>query len=41
MAKVNFKIDFVVTWVDGSDPQWQEEKRQYTDLTGSLNGENR
>lgn len=41
MAKVNFKIDFVVTWVDGSDPQWQAKEQQYANLTGSLNGENR
>lgn len=23
------KIDFVVTWVDGSDPKWRTEKRKY------------
>ena len=23
------KIDFVITWVDGSDPKWVEEKRKY------------
>ena len=23
------KIDFVLTWVDGSDPAWREEKRRY------------
>lgn len=23
------KIDFVITWVDGSDPKWQEEKNKY------------
>lgn len=23
------KIDFVITWVDGNDPKWQEEKRKY------------
>lgn len=23
------KIDFVLTWVDGSDPQWQESYQQY------------
>ncbi len=28
---VNTCIDFVVLWVDGSDPEWLEEKRQYTD----------
>ncbi len=26
----NFPIDFVVPWVDGSDPAWQEEKRKYS-----------
>ncbi len=25
----NNKIDFVVTWVDGNDPEWQEEKAKY------------
>lgn len=23
------RIDFVLTWVDGSDPQWQEERAKY------------
>ena len=23
------KIDFVIAWVDGSDPAWQAEKAQY------------
>ncbi|WP_105125469.1 Stealth CR1 domain-containing protein [Streptococcus suis] len=23
------KIDFVVTWVDGNDPEWQQEKQKY------------
>ena len=23
------KIDFIITWVDGNDPKWQEEKRKY------------
>jgi hypothetical protein len=22
-------IDFVVTWVDSNDPEWQKVKRQY------------
>ena len=26
------KIDFVITWVDGSDPKWAEEKRKYERL---------
>ena len=23
------KIDFVIPWVDGADPVWQEKKRRY------------
>lgn len=26
---VDFPIDFVVTWVDGGDPVWQQEKAKY------------
>lgn len=26
------KIDFVVTWVDGSDPVWQKKKKNFSDL---------
>ena len=26
---MNFPIDFVVTWVDGSDPIWREKKSRY------------
>lgn len=26
---MNDKIDFVITWVDGSDPEWQAEKEKY------------
>ena len=26
------KIDFVITWVDGNDPQWQIEKERYTGI---------
>ncbi len=32
MAKVSkndYPIDFVITWVDGSDKKWQEEKKKY------------
>lgn len=25
------KIDFVITWVDGSDPAWQQQKNKYID----------
>lgn len=33
------EIDFVVMWVDGNDPKWQEEKRKYdvrSDSDGSI-----
>lgn len=30
MATLNNDIDFVVTWVDGGDPAWQELWREYT-----------
>ena len=23
------KIDFVLIWVDGNDPEWQKEKNKY------------
>ena len=26
------KIDFVLLWVDGSDPAWLEEKNKYSDV---------
>ena len=29
------KIDFVVTWVDGSDGEWLAEKRKYLDVASS------
>lgn len=38
-GKENVKIDFVITWVDGNDPQWQRDfqsylpESQYTDDT--------
>lgn len=37
------KIDFVVTWVDGNDPQWQAEKEKYVPNTikGTGNSINR
>ncbi len=28
------KIDFVLTWVDGNDPKWQEDFAKYKDLEG-------
>lgn len=33
--KENFPIDFVVTWVDGSDPKWIEKKNRYSKEAGS------
>ena len=27
---VNYPIDFVVSWVDGSDKEWQDEKKKYS-----------
>ena len=32
MDKMDYKIDFVILWVDGSDPVWAEEKRKYERL---------
>lgn len=33
------KIDFVIAWVDGNDPAWQEEKEKYT--VGGQKGDKR
>ena len=30
----NFPIDFIITWVDGNDPEWQAEKAQYKGIKG-------
>lgn len=35
------KIDFVIPWVDGNDPEWRKEKNKYTPATESDNAENR
>lgn len=35
------QIDFVIPWVDGSDPEWQEEKALYSESNSSDNGANR
>lgn len=38
----NNKIDFVITWVDGSDLKWQKEKEKYEEKKDlSTNGNNR
>lgn len=31
------KIDFVLTWVDGDDPEWKKEKSKYSNATGDEN----
>lgn len=31
-------IDFVIPWVDGNDPAWQEERRKYKPDTGAAAG---
>lgn len=34
------KIDFIITWVDGSDPTWKKEKNKYSNVPNG-NGVNR
>ena len=34
------EIDFVIPWVDGSDPAWQKERCQFDPKAGSSNGTN-
>ncbi len=38
---MNNKIDFIITWVDGNDLKWQEEKRKYKTIAGSDNSVSR
>ena len=35
------KIDFVITWVDGSDPVWRKEKNKYMGIDETEAGETR
>lgn len=35
------KIDFLITWVNGNDPVWQNEKKQYTTNRDQDDGEGR
>ena len=35
---MNDKIDFVLTWIDGADPEWQQERATYE--SGQRNIEN-
>lgn len=39
--KMENKIDFVLTWVDGSDEEWRKVRRQYQPEKGSDAGESR
>ena len=34
------KIDFVIIWVDGNDPEWQKERAKYSPESANKNGEN-
>lgn len=34
MGAETYPIDFVITWVDGNDPKWREEKSLYEKNTG-------
>lgn len=34
------KIDFVITWVDGNDPQWIQTKNKYINEISDFNGNN-
>lgn len=38
-CKMQEKIDFVVLWVDGSDPKWLEEKNKYSDKKIDIDAE--
>lgn len=29
VSRMDIKVDFVIPWVDGSDPEWQKEKAKY------------
>ncbi len=35
------KIDFVIMWVDGNDPDWQKQKQEYQPQRGTDSGSNR
>ena len=34
------QIDFVIPWVDGSDPAWQRERARFDPRAASSNGTN-
>ena len=38
---MNEKIDFVLLWVDGNDPEWQKERNKYDANADSQDGNNR
>lgn len=35
---IDFPIDFVVTWVDGSDPIWIRQKNNFSEDAGTKKG---
>lgn len=35
------KIDFVITWVDGNDPNWRKQKREYSPVKASDDSDKR
>ena len=40
IAELDYPVDFVVTWVDGSDPLWLAQKAQYTgEKTADINND--
>lgn len=42
MKKANDKIDFVILWVDGNDPEWLKEKNKYSEKKEDIsNNKNR
>lgn len=34
----NTKIDFVITWVDGNDREWRENKNKYSEIKEDIDG---
>lgn len=37
MSKNNYPIDFVITWVDGSDPKWLADRAKYVTKSEKIN----
>lgn len=36
---MEYPIDFVITWVDGSDAEWRKERAHYNPADGEDNSE--